>query len=417
MRRLFVFAGAFVLLGLGLALGYRWGERAASPAASPAAAPAVPERRVLYWYDPMMPQQHFDQPGQSPFMDMALVPRYADEVAGGVDIEPGLQQRLGLRTARVERAALAEEIGAPGVLQWDVSAQRRVSARVEGLVEQVHVRTPFATVKRGEPLATVLAPALAGALAEYRALAQGGTADARALATAARERLQLLGLSPADLRDSGKGPLRIVLRAPADGIAAEIAVRDGDTVAPGQLLFRLESATSIWLEARVPQIQAAALHNGASATVEVAGEASARTARIDAVLPEVDAATRTRRVRLVLENSDHRLAAGQFAQVRLQGEAADGVWLASEALITDGVEARVILRDDAGRFRPQRVRTGRVVDTRTEILGGLDGGEEVVVSGQFLVDSEASLAGLLTRLQPESAEPAAVPAHRHGEQP
>ncbi|WP_257387825.1 efflux RND transporter periplasmic adaptor subunit, partial [Tahibacter caeni] len=238
-------------------------------------------------------------------------------------------------------------------------------------------------------------------------------AETRALAAAARTRLQLLGLSPADFAHAGAGPLRIVLRAPADGIAAEIAVREGETVAPGQLLFRLESATTIWLEARVPPVQAAALASGADVSAEIAGEASARAARIDAVLPDVDPATRTRRVRIVLANADGRLAAGQFAEVRLQGGAAeDHVWLASEALIADGREARVILRDGAGRFRPQRVQTGRVVDARTEILAGLSGGEEVVVSGQFLIDSEASLAGLLTRLDTE-AEAAAPPPHRH----
>ena len=425
MKRVPVVIGVLLALAVGLLLGYRWGQRATSPAAASAVAAAgaaAPERRVLYWYDPMVPQQHFDQPGQSPFMDMALVPRYADEVSGGVDIEPGLQQRLGLRTARAERAAVADEIRVSGSLQWDQSAERRVSARVEGLVERVHVRTPFAEVKRGEPLATLLAPALAGALAEYRALAKGGSTETRALAAAARSRLELLGLSPADFGNTADGPLRIVLRAPADGIAAEIAVREGETVTPGQLLFRLESATSIWLEARVPQNQAAALTSGATAAVTIAGEPAPRRARIDAVLPEVDAATRTRRVRIVLANPDRRLAAGQFAEVRLQGAApTESVWLPSEALITDGAEARVILRDDTGRFRPQRVRTGRVVDTRTEIVDGLAGGEDVVVSGQFLIDSEASLSGLLTRLDAESPPKPASSSpdqhHRHGEQP
>ena len=423
MKRVLVVMGVSLVLALGLALGYRWGQKAATSIDAPAAAAAAttgPERRVLYWYDPMAPQQHFDQPGRSPFMDMALIPRYADEVAGGVDIAPGLQQRLGLRTARAERAAVAEEIRASGALQWDQSAERRVSARVEGLVERVHVRTPFAAVKRGEPLATLLAPALAGALAEYRALANGSSPQTRALAAAARTRLQLLGLSAADIGSAADGPLRIVLRAPADGVAAEIAVRDGETVTPGQLLFRLESATSVWLEARVPQNQAAALQRGNAASITIAGEPAPRTATIDAVLPEVDAATRTRRVRLVLANADGRLAAGQFAEVRLQGAAAeDSVWLPSEALIADGAEARVILRDEAGRFRPLRVRVGRVVGTRTQILDGLAGGEEVVVSGQFLIDSEASLAGLLTRLDAESAAPAESPPahHPHGEQP
>jgi Cu(I)/Ag(I) efflux system membrane fusion protein len=408
-------------IAISLASGYWLGQRKASTVegmsadsmsadAMSAEAGSTDEKRALYWYDPMVPDQRFDRPGKSPFMDMMLVPRYADEAGeAGVTIDPGIRQNLGIRTALVELDAVADELRVPGTLQWDLRGEQRITARVEGLVERVHVRTPFQRVRRGEALATLLAPALGSALAEYRALAAGSSAQARELQTAARSRLQILGLGAADLRSAGTGVPRITLRAPADGVLAEIAVRAGDTVMAGQRLLQFNSTESIWLDARVPQADAGGLRPGAVAEVMVSAFPGLRfDGTVEAVLPDVDAMTRTQAVRIVLPNPDGRLAAGMFADAVLRSE--DGrrcPWVPSEALILTGREARVIVRDDDGSFRPVRVQTGREVGGRTEILDGLDGGETVVVSGQFLIDSEASLSGLLTRLEggASNAEP------------
>ena len=408
-------------IGISLVSGYWLGQRKGSSAdamsddgrptdARSTEVISTGDRRALYWYDPMVPDQHFDQPGKSPFMDMMLVPRYADEAGeAGITIDPGTRQNLGIRTAVVELDAVADELRVPGTLQWDLRGEQRISARVEGLIERVHVRAPFQRVRRGEPLATLLAPALGSALAEYRALAAGRSAQARELQTAARSRLQILGLGEADLRSAGTGVPRITLRAPADGVLAEIAVREGDTVMAGQRLFQINSTESIWLEARVPQAGAGGLRPGAMAEVTVSAFPGVTfDGTVEAVLPDVDAMTRTQAVRIVLPNPDGRLAAGMFADAVLrfeEGRRCPGV--PSEALILTGRDARVIVRDDDGSFRPVRVQTGREVGERTEILDGLDGGETVVVSGQFLIDSEASLSGLLTRLQGETsnAEP------------
>jgi membrane fusion protein, copper/silver efflux system len=125
------------------------------------------------------------------------------------------------------------------------------------------------------------------------------------------------------------------------------------------------------------------------------------TGTLDAVLPEVDPTTRTQSVRVVVPNPDGRLAAGAFAEVELDSpDDAERVWIPSEALIQTGHESRVIVKQADGSFRPVRVATGRQVDERTEIVAGLVGGEAVVVSGQFLIDSEASLSGALSRLEP-----------------
>jgi Cu(I)/Ag(I) efflux system membrane fusion protein len=408
VNRLGIIAAGLLCVVASLALGYWFGQQntATVEDQSADAAPAA-EKRVLYWYDPMVPDQHFDQPGKSPFMDMMLVPRYADESSeAGVRIDSGIQQNLGVRTVLVELDEVADSLRVPGTLQWDLRGEQRISARVEGLIERVHVRAPFQRVRRGEPLATLLAPALGSALAEYRALASGDSTQARELQTAARARLQVLGLGEADLRAANRGIPRITLRAPADGVLTQIAAREGDTVMAGQSLFQFNGTDLIWLDARVPQADAGHLRSGATAEVTVSafpGETFDGT--VEAVLPDVDAATRTQGVRVVLPNPEGQLAAGMFADAVLS--AGDGricPWVPSEALILTGREARVIVRDDDGSFRPLRVQTGRQVGERTEILDGLEGGESIVVSGQFLIDSEASLSGLLTRLQGETSD-------------
>lgn len=381
-----------------------------------AAAPTPREREVLYWYDPMAPEQRFDQPGKSPFMDMDLVPRYADEDGGaGVRVDAGLQQSLGVRLARVELDAPASSVVAPATLQWSTEGEHRLSARVESRVDRLHVRTPFALVRRGDPLATLFAPTLAGALAEYRALAAGRSSQSRRLADAARARLAQWGVAPSDVA-AAPGPLRIVLRAPIDGVLSEILVRDGESVMAGQAMFRLNAADPLWAEARVPQAQAVALRAGQAAEVRL-DEGSVQS-RILAVLPEVDPATRTQAVRLAVPNPDGALPAGLLVEVRFElPPGPPRPWIASEAVILTGQGARVIVRGDHGRFLPVAVTPGRQVGERMEILQGLAGGEQVVVSGQFLIDSEASLAGLLSRLDaPDptaAAQVHAAPAAGH----
>ena len=403
VRPLALIAGAIVLAVLTLLLGYRIGlsrHGSTKPAAGNTAAPA--EADILYWYDPMKPEQHFDKPGKSPFMDMQLIPKRAGGAsAGSVKIEPGVRQNLGIRTELVElgTGALADVV-APGTLQWDLRGERRISSRVEGFVDQVFVRAPYERVHAGQALASLQAPRLATAIAEYRALASAASPEARSVRAAAAARLRLLGLSEADAR-AGASP-RVLLRAPADGVLAEILVRAGDNVAPGQAMFRLNATDEVWLDARLAQGSAAGIVPGMPVQVRVAtfpGETF--DGRVDLLLPELDPSTRTQAVRIVLDNRDGRLAAGMFADAVLKTSDDRRLpWIASEALIVSGRDARVIVADAADRFRAVRVRAGRQAAGRTEILEGLKGGERVVVSGQFLLDSEASLSGALHRVDP-----------------
>lgn len=409
-RNIALVAGAGVLLlAIGIGGGYRLG-RGHAPAAAPGAHPPSPGgtaatdgsgREVLYWYDPMYPDQRFDKPGPSPFMDMALVPKYADEGGGdaaAVRIAPGVRQNLGIRTAAVELGRLAGQVRVPGTLAWDLRHEEVVSVPVQAIVSRLHVRAPYERVEAGVPLAAVLAPEWSAAIAETRALAGADSADARELQSAARQRLRVLGLSDTTAAAGGA----VVLRAPRPGVVSEVLVREGATVMPGTPLFRINGTSTLWLEAAIPQAVAGDIEPGTPVTATV-DAVPGRTfeGRVETLLADVDEATRARRARIVLRNEDGLLAPGMFAEVTLSPGAREAVPLVpTEAIIATGVGTRVFVTDPDGGFRPMPVRTGRSAGGRTEILAGLQGGERVVVSGQFLIDSEANLSGALDRLSP-----------------
>jgi len=405
--------GVIVLTGA-VGLGYWWG-RSRDHAASVAPASAT-ERKVLYWYDPMVPDQHFDKPGKSPFMDMQLQPKYADEAAtGGVAIAPGVRQNLGIRTVRVKRGPLAVAVRVPGTIGWDLRQERIVSARVDAIVERLHVRAPFEPVSAGQPLASLIAPSWNTAIAEARALGEARSPAARGLQSAAQERLRALGLPPVSVAGQGG---RITLTSPVTGVVSEIGVREGQSAPMGTLLFRINGTRTVWLEAAIPQAGIAGIKAGTPVEAVVdALPGETFHGRIETLLPQIDVSSRTQRARIVLDNPDGVLAPGMFAQIALQpSSGAEAVLVPSEALIGAGAQARVIVLGDDERFHPVRVEVGRSSGGMTEVLAGLKGGERVVASGQFLIDSEASLTGALERLgdMSESASPTASSSRLRG---
>lgn len=397
MKRTLTLLAALALLAIGAGAGRWWTQRQAGPGLGPAQASAPQERKALYWYDPMMPDQHFDRPGKSPFMDMPLVPRYADaDAPTGVRIDPGLQQNLGIRTALVQTGRLTTRIQAPATLAWDLRQESVVSARVDGIVSRLQVRAPFEPVRRGQALATVLAPAWGSAIAETQALRQAGSTAARALQSAAGQRLRMLGLSGTHAGPDGA----VSLLSPSDGVVSEVLVRQGQAVTAGMPLFRINGTDTLWLEAAIPQGALGGIGPGTKVQATVSAvPGRIFDGQVETLLPQIDPASRTQRARIVLHNRQGRLVPGMFAELALQSEAGSDLPLVpSEAIIATGSDTRVIVARPQAGFAPVRVQTGRSSQGRTEILAGLHGGERVVTSGQFLIDSEASLTGALQRL-------------------
>ncbi|MEQ7780297.1 efflux RND transporter periplasmic adaptor subunit [Xanthomonas hortorum] len=410
MTRMAFIASAVALLAIGLAGGYWWAQRhaAGSMEMPPPTPSASPDRKALYWYDPMVPDQHFDKPGKSPFMDMQLVPKYADDAAAsGVGIDSGTQQSVGIRTAVVETGRLTTEIRVPATLTWDLRQESVVSTRVDAIILRLNVKAPYEPVRRGQPLASLLAPDWSSALAESQALRQAQSASARELQSAAQQRLRVLG-APSGMGRDGS----VTLSAPSDGVVSEILVREGQTVMAGMPLFRINGTVTLWLEAAIPQAGIGGVGPGTKVEATVSAVPGQTFAgEVETLLPQIDPTSRTQRARIVLRNPDGVLVPGMFAELSLQPEAGAAVPLVpNEALIATGTDSRVIVVGDDGRFQPVRVRSGRSSGGRTEILAGLKGGERVVTSGQFLIDSEASLSGALQRLEAPAASSAIAAA-------
>jgi len=408
-HRFVAIAGVLAILLGAVGIGYMLGR--SLDGVSTGTSPPSGERKVLYWYDPMVPDQHFDKPGKSPSMGMEMVPKYADEVsAGGVAIAPGVRQNLGIRTIEVKRGRLENTIRVPGTIGWDLREERIVSARVDAVIERLLVRAPFEPVKAGQPLASIIAPSWNTAIAEAWALGGARSSAARALQPAARERLRALGLPPGSAVEQGG---RITLVSPVTGVVSEIGVREGQSAPMGTQLFRINGTRTVWLEAAIPQMNIAGIDTGTPVTATVdAHPGDVFRGRIDALLPQVDPTSRTQRARIVLDNPDGRLAPGMFAQVALQPVAGgEHPLVPTDALVGVGDQTRVIVLATDGAFRPVRVQAGRSGDGMTEILAGLNGGERVVASGQFLIDSEANLSGALERLDAGATDaPATEPA-------
>ena len=394
-----------------------------APDSEPAPAGGAQQREILYWYDPMKPDAHFDRPGKSPFMDMELVPKYADETrddAGGVTIDPRVVQNLGIRTAAIERGEISQAVRAAGSVAANEGRIEVVQSRTAGWVERLHVRAVNDAVRKGQVLAEIYAPELLAAQEELLLAQRMAAQDPsnQTLVEGARARLRLLGLTDgqiARLQASGQPARRIGVHAPIGGVVMELGTREGAQVSPGMSLFSLVDLSNVWITAQVPEAQAARLAPGAPVVAGVAAlPGESFTGKVDYVYPEVDRETRTLRVRAVFPNPQLRLKPGMFVEVVLgEGERRSALLAPSEAVIRTGARNAVILAEGGGRFRPVEVEPGAERSGMTEILTGLAEGQQVVVSGQFLIDSEANLRSALDRLQGPSPQP---PAHDHGEE-
>lgn len=404
--------GVAALLLAAVAGGTGWwighGPGASSPLVS---APAG--RRVLYWHDPMMPGQKFDKPGKSPFMDMQLVPVYADPAGDAKGVTPAAvavdgntRQALALRSAPVTSGVVASTIKAVGTVAVDERSIAVVQARTNGFVQRLHVRAQYDPVRRGQTLVTITAPEWAAAQEDYLALRRAGGAG---LLDAARARMRLAGMSVGDIAAvgrTGRVQSATAITAPVGGYVAELMVREGMTVAPGQTLARIAGLGTVWIDAQIPEAASGGIKVGDRVTVETpayGGEPFA--GRVIGLLPLVSADTRTRSIRVAVANSKRRLVPGMTATITFGDiDQEQRLLVPTEAVIRTGQRTLVFVDRGKGRYEAAAVSIGRNSGENTEILAGLRQGERVVVSGQFLLDSEASLRGLPVRGEaPKSA--------------
>jgi Cu(I)/Ag(I) efflux system membrane fusion protein len=367
----------------------------------------------------MTPGPKFDKPGKSPYMDMQLVPVYADSANadGTVTISPRVQQSLGVRMAEVGVSTLARTIEAPGTVAWNDRDVAVVSTRVAGTIEKLHARAALDPVRAGQPFAELYVPDWIAAQEEYLAvkkLAMRDQRDLRELVDAARTRMLIAGM-PEDLlralESSGQVQRRMTLYTPVSGVIAELAVREGASVMPGTMLARINSLATVWIHAEVPETVSAAVRLGMKVNARVAGLPDATfPGTVAAILPEVNMATRTVRVRIETRNPGGRLRPGMFATIDFTPAAKrEFLVVPSEAIIRTGTRTVVIAAEEGGKFRAVDIQTGDEASGQTEVRAGLQRGQRIVASGQFMIDSETSLKSALTRMTDPVAAAATAP--------
>ncbi len=387
-------------LGLGIAIGW-WMARDWTNDRPPEESTEAASD-VLYWYDPMRPEVHFDKPGPSPFMDMALVPKYGTgKDGGGISISPRVTQNLGVRTAPVRAVEIAPRMTVTGSVAIDERSRVTVSTRAAGWLERLDVRAAGDAVRRGQRVAGLYSPDLLAAQEEF--LLALRTDDA-ALLPAARRRLALLGIGSGQVQriaSRGAPERQIEILAPIDGVVTELPVQEGVALSTGMPVVTLADLSQVWVFAEVPESQGAWLQVGQIVEIGLADpRADLTQGRVDYLYPELSPATRTIRVRILVPNDKFALRPGMTTRVTIAGEPRNALVIPTEALIRSGMRSAVILADGDGQFRPVAVESGVEQGDQTEILEGLKAGEKVVVSGQFLIDSEANLRGALERLLP-----------------
>jgi len=378
------------------------------------------ERKIKYWWDPMMnPPYISDKPGKSP-MGMDLIPVYEDEVQTGptVTIDPAIVQNMGIRTTKVVEGRLTTTLRAVGYLREAEPLQHDVSLKVGGWIEKLYADTEGMYVKRGDPLFEIYSPDLLVAQEELLAAARSLKRqkneelrqEAEQLLENAKRKLQLWNLSDdeidAIMREE-KARRAVTFRSPMSGYVVEKLMVQGTAVRPAEKLLRIVDQSILWLDAQIFEYQLPYVKIGQKATARVRGlPDESFEGEIIFLHPLVDPMTRTVSARLEFANPDAELRPGMYATVELSVKIADrAISVPREAVIDTGTRQVAFISREGGHFDPRNVKMGiETSDGQVQILQGLAPGEMVVVSGQFLLDSESRLREAIQKmLEPKTA--------------
>ncbi len=394
-RTVFIIVAVAAALVAGLLIG-----RGTAP--SPEGV-ASSEREILYWVAPMDPNFRRDEPGKSP-MGMDLVPVYADEAGsqvGTIQIEPTLVNNLGVRTAVAERSSLARRIDTVGYIGYDEDTLQHVHTRVDGWIEKLATTASGDPIRKGQLLFELYSPTLVNAQQEYLAALNSNNEGLR---NASRDRLLALGVTSNGierLERERKASQRVRVVAETDGVIAHLGVREGMFVTPATEVMSIAQLDKVWVVAEVFERQAAWVEPGQFATVELDFlPGMTLEGAVDYVNPELDPKTRTLKVRLRFDNEGARLLPNMFARVSIAGTPVNNiVHVPREAVVRSGTSNRVVVDHGDGKFESRTVLVGIESGDRVAIRRGLNEGERVVVSAQFLIDSESNVGSALGRLE------------------
>ena len=363
------------------------------------------QQEPLYWVAPMDPDYRRDKPGKSP-MGMDLIPVYdqgdvtASTGPGTITISPDVVNNLGVRTAAAQLRSMHTAITTVGYVQYDEDQLIHIHPRVEGWIEKLHVKAAGNPVKEGQPLYDLYSPQLVNAQEE---LVLALNRNNSRLIQAAEDRLKALQIDNAvinQLKQDRKVHQTMTFFAPQSGVVDNLDIREGYFVEPGTTLMSVGTLEEVWVEAEIFERQASMVEVGLPVTMNLdylPGETW--QGKVNYVYPTLDPKTRTARIRLRFQNRNNLLKPNMFAQVTIHADAKeDTLMIPREAVIRTGIQDRVVLALGEGRFKSIEVKLGRLDDQYAEIITGLESGEEIVTSAQFLLDSESSKTSDFRRL-------------------
>jgi membrane fusion protein, copper/silver efflux system len=356
---------------------------------------------------PMHPQIVRDQAGTCPICGMNLVAKLLEpdkDQYPAVALSGAVIQNMSVRTARVERGTLWKHIRTVGRVEYDETRLAHVHPRAEGWIEGLSLRAEGELVQKGQELAQLYAPEILSAQVDFLlALQPRQSGVAGVKADKARNLLRLLDVPDpiiGEIQRSKKTRNRVPVLAPIAGVVTEMMAREGMYVGKGTDMFTIADLSQVWVMVDIFEYQIAWLQPGLTAEIEVPAHPGKKwEGVVDYLYPDLDPKTRTLRVRLVFPNPDFLLKPNMFAEVVIYGgPREDALKIPSEALIVTGERQSVVRALGEGRFQPVDVVVGMQMGGEAEILSGLNEGDEIVVSGQFLIDSESSLQASFMRM-------------------
>ncbi|MFZ5496547.1 MAG: efflux RND transporter periplasmic adaptor subunit [Verrucomicrobiota bacterium] len=390
-------------------------------------APASGERKVKYYKSTMIPGEVKPGPGKDS-MGMDMVPVYEGEDTSGennIQIDAATTQRMNLKIAPVGRGPVRREIRTVGTVAYDEQGLRDITTKYEGWLEKLFVNTTWTSVKAGDPLFEIYSPDLYNAQLNYVLALRAEGETGGALTRAALARLQLFDV-PADfideLKRSGEAKRTLVFRAPADGVVIEKMAVVGQMMKPGERIYRLADLSMVWVQAQIYEKDLPYLRTGQATTIRTSyGPERKFEGVVQLLLPQVEEQTRTATARIVLPNSELFLRPGMFVEVNFASQlAADAVLVPDMAVLRSGERNTVFVALDGGFFEPREIKLGaRSEGGFYQVLAGLEAGERVVTSGQFMLDSESQLREAIQKMLKsaggeQSTAPSAEIKHDHG---
>jgi Cu(I)/Ag(I) efflux system membrane fusion protein len=393
-----------VTVVVAIVIGIVIGRSMDSPSSMPGHTDSTSEREVLYWVAPMDANYRRDEPGKSP-MGMDLVAVYADEVdtqPGVVKIDPTVVNNLGVRIDLAQRSSLPRLIDTVGYVSYDEDTVHHIHTRVDGWIENLAVTTKGDPVEKGQLLFELYSPILVNAQQEFLTALRSGNA---LLQSASRERIAALGVTAGEISRLEKERTvrqRIPVYAGSDGVIAHLGVRHGMFVTPSSEVMAIARLDDVWVLAEIFERQAAWVEPGQTAVVTLDYlPGTTLTGTVDYVYPELDPTTRTLKVRMRFENANELLRPNMFTRVKILGSnTGEVVHVSREAVIRGGSVNRVVVDLGGGRFQSKPVSLGIESGDRIAIRDGLTSGERVVISAQFLIDSESNIEAAMSRMEP-----------------